>query len=263
MQDQVDIAVREVGFTVRTREDTDMRILDGISLDVQAGEFVAVVGPSGCGKSTLLNFIAGLLPLTEGAIELAPRAGEQEPLGYIFQTDALLPWRKVVDNVALGLELRGMNRSSRRARAGALLAQLGLENFADHLPSELSGGMRQRVSLARTWILDPAILLMDEPFGALDAQTRLVVQDMFAAYWEDKKTTVVLVTHDIDEAILLADRIVVLSARPATIKAIHEVVIPRPRSRERLRESEHYMTLWETIWGELRSDAVKALEAGQ
>lgn len=255
-----DIAIEDVMFNVKTRDGGTMQIIDGVSLRVNPGEFVAIVGPSGCGKSTLLNFIAGLLQPTSGAIRRRQATAGEESLGYIFQSDALLPWRTVEDNVALGLELRGVRQAERRRRANEMLQKLGLDQFARHLPSELSGGMRQRVSLARTWVMNPAILLLDEPFGALDAQTRLIVQDMFCEYWERERKTVLMVTHDIDEAIQLADRVIVLSMRPAHIIAEHVIPFDRPRRRDALRADPRYNGLWEEIWAQLRSDAARALE---
>jgi NitT/TauT family transport system ATP-binding protein len=188
-----------------------------------------ILGPSGCGKSTILRAVAGLQPLASGAIELdgRPVSGTSAERAMVFQDDALLPWRSARANVELALQLRGVPRAERRARAGALLGQVGLDGFEDHLPRRLSGGMRQRVQLARTFALAPRVLLMDEPFGALDAQTRRTMQRLLVDVWTEHRTTVVFVTHDVDEALVLADRIVVLSARPARPRRIVDVDHPR------------------------------------
>ena len=256
----VAVDLNAVSFHVATKGGDELSIVDGMSLRVHTGEFLAIVGPSGCGKSTILNLIAGLLPVTSGSITFGARSSADMRLGYMFQTDALLPWRSVLDNVSLGLELQGMPKRERHAQAKSMLCQLGLSAFAQHLTSELSGGMRQRVALARMWVLNPALLLMDEPFGALDAQTRLIVQDLFLSYWEREKSTVLLVTHDIEEAILLADRVVVFSGRPASIKSEHQVSLPRPRNRREMHHLSEFSDLWDRIWNELRSDAQRALE---
>ena len=257
------LEIDHVSLSFTAARGVPLSIIRDISLNVRAGEFVTMVGPSGCGKSSLLNLVAELLPASSGTVKIREPsdAASGAKLGYMFQTDGLLPWRNVIDNVALGLELQGVASKERYVKALDILDRLGLRDFLHHLPSELSGGMRQRVALARMWILDPQLLLMDEPFGALDAQTRLLVQDLFVAYWEKAKNTVIFVTHDIDEAILLADRVVVLSAQPASVKAIYDVDLPRPRRRFELRQHARFNELWESIWGDLRADATRALEA--
>ncbi|MDB5999120.1 MAG: uncharacterized protein JWP52_819 [Rhizobacter sp.] len=232
-------------------------VLDSVSLQVKRGEFVSIVGPSGCGKSTILNFIAGLAASRgDGSIRLEGRlvSGVQPRIGYMFQSHGLLPWRSVAANVELGLELAGVSRTERRERAHELLAQLGLKGFEDHLPAELSGGMRQRVALARTLAIDPDVLLMDEPFGALDAHTKLLVQQTFLAHWEKHRKTVVFVTHDLAEAIALSDRIVVLTARPARVMAVYDVKLPRPRDPVALRGHPHAVRLWDQLWTDLRQE---------
>lgn len=206
--------------------------LRDISLDIERGEFVALVGPSGCGKTTLLELIAGLRRPTSGRV----RVKEKRPhegfgwAGYLSQEDTLFPWRNVEDNAALGLELQGMGKAERIQRAHALLGRVGLAGVERHYPAELSGGMKKRLGLVRCLAYDPEALLLDEPFGALDAQTRECLHGDLIALWRDFQKTVLFVTHDLVEAIALADRIVLLSAQPTTIVAEHRVALPRPRS---------------------------------
>ncbi|MDR7402664.1 MAG: ABC transporter ATP-binding protein [Armatimonadota bacterium] len=236
------------------RRQTLLQALAGISLQVVAGELVAIIGPSGCGKSTLLNAIAGLVPY-EGDIVLAGRRVQRVPenVGYMFQEDALLPWRTVLSNVAFGLELRGIARRAREDRAAALLAAVGLTGFEHYYPHELSGGMAKRVALAQTLVYQPALLLMDEPFGALDAQTRLAVQDVFLRLWEQHRPTTVLVTHDIGEAVALADRVVVLSKRPGRVVSEHPISLPRPRVLSELRFDPRFVDIERRVWTDLRT----------
>lgn len=234
-----------------------LQILEKINLEVAEGEFVALVGTSGCGKSTLLNLIAGLIQPTAGRISIfgEPVRGIPRHIGYMFQTDSLLPWRTVIRNVEVGLELSGVPAAERRERALQQLAEIGLRGFENHWPSELSGGMRQRVSLARTWLTDPDVLLMDEPFGALDSQTKLMIQESFLAVWEKRKQSVVLVTHDIDEAIAMADRVIVMSARPGRIKTEYNIELERPRSLIALRSEPRFHSYWQQIWADLEEGA--------
>jgi len=227
------IAVKDVSQIFR-RGETVTHALDHIDLTVPQGEFVAIVGPSGCGKSTLLRIIAGLLRQTGGSVQLDGKevAGAQTALGVVFQSPVLLEWRTVLDNVLLQLELRGIDPRPARPRALALLASVGLAEFADRYPRELSGGMRQRAAIVRALIHDPPLLLMDEPFGALDALTREQMRIDLEALWLSTKKTVVFITHSIDEAVLLADRVVVMSARPGRIERVLAVDLPRPRGLE-------------------------------
>jgi NitT/TauT family transport system ATP-binding protein len=205
--------------------------LDHVSLEVREGEFLAIVGPSGCGKSTLLRIIAGLLTPASGGVELKgrPVKGPQTELGIVFQSPVLLEWRTILDNVLLQVELRGGDPAAYRERALALLAQVGLRDFADRLPRELSGGMRQRASIARALIHDPPLLLMDEPFGALDALTREQMRIDLEALWSQTRKTVVFITHSIDEAVLLADRVIVMSPRPGRMEREIGIDLARPR----------------------------------
>ncbi|WP_406175574.1 ABC transporter ATP-binding protein [Streptomyces sp. NBC_00996] len=206
----------------------DMPAAD-VDLDVEPGEIVVLLGPSGCGKSTILRALAGLLQPVAGRAEVDGKlvGGTDAPCAMVFQEDALLPWRSAVRNVEYALKLRGVPRRERRRQAEDLLAQVGLEGFSDHLPGQLSGGMRQRVQLARTLATRPQVMLMDEPFGALDAQTRSEMQQLLISVWQQYETTILFVTHDVDEALLLADRIVLLTPRPAKVSKV--VDIPNPR----------------------------------
>jgi NitT/TauT family transport system ATP-binding protein len=225
--------------------DTDLR--------VREGEFLAMVGPSGCGKTTLLNAFAGLVAPTRGRVTIGgePVAGIRPDVGYMFARDGLMPWRSALGNVAFGLELRGVPAEERRERARRYLALVGLEGFAEHRRAELSQGMRQRVALARTLATEPAVMLMDEPFAALDAQTKVIVQDEFLKIWERSRRTVVFVTHDIVEAVTLADRVVVFSDRPGRIIGEFPIDIPRPRSASGSHDAA-FERLRTEIWACLR-----------
>lgn len=210
---------------------TDLPVLRDVSLSVEEGEFACIIGPSGCGKSTLFNIIAGLMPPTRGAVRSDGRDIVLRPgyVGYMLQKDMLLPWRTILDNIILGMEIRGVRRKEAVERAMPLLERYGLKGFENHYPYELSGGMRQRAAFLRTLLYDRDILLLDEPFGALDAQTRLEMQNWLLNIWKDFRKTILFVTHDIDEAIYLSDDIYVFSRRPGTIKAKIRVDIERPR----------------------------------
>ena len=215
-----------------------------ISLTVEPGEFVCLLGPSGCGKSTLLGALAGHLRPSKGAISVDGVAvdGPHAERGLVFQHHTLFPWRRVIDNVAFGLKMQGVPRTERRRRALELLAMVGLEEFAQHYPAQLSGGMKQRVEIARVLINHPRVMLMDEPFGALDAQTRLMMQQLLLQLWARIRTTIVFITHDIDEALFLADRILVMSPRPGRI--IEEIAVGFARPRDAtLVTSEHFTRL--------------------
>ena len=212
--------------------------LHDVSFEVEPGEFVCLLGPSGCGKSTLLGALAGHVDPSRGALSVdgAPVAGSGPERGLVFQHHTLFPWLRVVDNVAYGLRMRGVVRAERRERAGRLLEQVGLREFARHYPAQLSGGMQQRVEIARVLINEPRVLLMDEPFGALDALTRLHMQELLVRLWSARRPTVVFVTHDIDEALFLADRILVLGPRPGRLVDVLPVPAPRPRTADWLTD---------------------------
>lgn len=230
--------------------------IDHFSLTVADGEFVCIVGPSGCGKSTFLRILAGLIPATSGQIEIVPDEQANRPLNsMVFQEYAIYPWKKVIDNVAFGLQMRGIPKKERHAIALEWLGKVGLHKFAQYYPHQLSGGMKQRVSIARALANDPEVLLMDEPLGALDAQTRMVLQDELLRIWETQRKTVVYITHSLDEAILLGDRVVIMTAHPGRLKEIFEVNIPRPRTLQTMATPEFAATkgrIWEALQDEVR-----------
>jgi sulfonate transport system ATP-binding protein len=230
--------------------------LDSVDLTVNQGEFVTIVGPSGCGKSTLLNLIVGLLRSSSGRILFRgdPIDGISTKIGYVTQKDNLLPWRTLIENVDIALEIRGMAVNDRRRRAEELIKRVGLSGFEEHYPHELSGGMRQRANIIRTLIYDPELILMDEPFGPLDAQTRIVLQDQLLKLWLESKKTIVFITHDLLEAIALADRVVLMSSRPGRIKSIETISIPRPRDVFQIHESSEFRTAYERLWQQLRPE---------
>ncbi len=256
-------------FTVHGRP---VQALAGIDLDIRAGEFFCIVGPSGCGKTTMLRILAGLETKTDGSIEVtrdssasggnASRGSTTErPLNsMVFQEQSIFPWLSVRDNVAFGLKARGFSRRDRYGIAEPFIRKVGLGAFEDALPHQLSGGMKQRVSIARAFANDPEMLLMDEPFAALDEQTKLVLQAELLRIWEETRKTVLYVTHSIDEAIVLADRILVMSARPGRIKDIVDVgsVFGRPRNVESVKSSAQYGELFGHIWGLLRDEVTAA-----
>jgi NitT/TauT family transport system ATP-binding protein len=222
-----------------------------VAFDVRDHEFVAIVGPSGCGKSTILNMIGGLVRPTSGtiAIDGVEVAGAVPAnVGYVFQKDTVFPWRTVSRNIALGLEYRGVDGAERDRRVREAVRLAGLEGFEEAFPATLSGGMRQRVALMRTLIVEPEILLMDEPFGALDTHTKINLHAELLSLWQARHQTVVFVTHDLSEAITLADRVVVMTRRPGRVKMIHEVGLPRPRDVIKLREAEDYAHEYGRIW---------------
>jgi len=246
---------RSLGMTFATANG-GVRALDSVSFTVAEREFVSIVGPSGCGKTTLLRIIAGIVRPTAGTVEFGARVSPKAlRSALVFQEHGLLPWCTVLENVALGLELQGVPRRERERTAQAFIASVGLARFAGAYPHELSVGMRQRVALARAFVSDPEILLLDEPFGALDAQTRLVLQEELLRVWRDHRTTVVHVTHDIEEAILLGDRLLVLSGRPGRILESLVVPLPRPRALrevDRPEVSELKWHVWTVLEREVR-----------
>ena len=220
------------------------------SVKVDAGEFVSIVGPSGCGKTTLLNLIAGLIDRQEGEISVAgspPKAGRSD-VAYMLARDCLFPWRSAIDNVMLGGEFRGVPAKLRRERAQELLGHVGLAGFENHNPKALSHGMRQRVALARTFSLDSPVLLMDEPFGALDAQTKMQLEDVLLDLWGAERRTVLFITHDLAEAVMLSDRVIVMSARPGRILADISISLPRPRSVRALQKDAAFHAIYAEVW---------------
>jgi len=240
-------------FTSKNRE--PVTALKEFSLEVAAGEFVSIVGPSGCGKSTFLNILLGLVKPDSGEMRLngANITGPGQERAMVFQEFGLLPWRTVLANVELGLELKGMAVAARRSRAMELIQMTGLAGFESHYPHELSGGMKQRVGLARALATDPQVLLMDEPFAALDAQTRDLMQTELLHVWERTRKTVIFVTHSIEEAAYLSDRVIVMSARPGRTKDILKIHLPRPRDYE-MRLSPGFNEIKSAIWNTLKEE---------
>jgi len=256
------LELHDITVTFRSRQAPDQRYtaVARTSLAVAAGEFVSVVGPTGCGKSTLLNIAAGLLEPSGGAVRVfgEPLAGINRRAGYMFQADALMPWRSALANVMVGLQYRGLPEAEARRQAEAWLARVGLAGFGDRYPHQLSGGMRKRTALAQTLALDPDIILMDEPFSALDIQTRQLMENEVLDLWAAKKKAVLFITHDLDEAIAMSDRVVVLSAGPAT-RPIGEFTIdlPRPRDVAEVRSDPRFVELHGRIWAVLREEVLK------
>ena len=256
------LELRDITVTFRSREERDARYtaVAATTLNVAAGEFVSVVGPTGCGKSTLLNVAAGLLEPSSGEVRVFGErlAGINRRAGYMFQSEALMPWRSAVDNVLVGLQYRGVPEAEARRQAEAWLARVGLAGFGDRYPHQLSGGMRKRTALAQVLALDPDIILMDEPFSALDIQTRQLMENEVLDLWAAKRKAVLFITHDLDEAIAMSDRVVVLSAGPAT-RPIGEFAIdlPRPRDVAEVRMHPRFVELHASIWAVLRDEVLK------
>ena len=236
-------------------------VLHDVSLDVAEGEFLAIVGPSGCGKSTLLNVAAGLLAPSTGTVRIF---GEQltgvcRHAAYLFQQDALLPWRTVLANVALGLALRGTPRAVAHRMARGWIERVGLQGFEDRYPHQLSGGMRKRAAIAQSWIVEPRLLLMDEPFSALDVHTRQAMENELLGLWQESRKTVLFITHDLEEAIALADEVVVMTAGPgARIKGRYRVDLARPRDVAEIRLDPGFAELYRRIWDDLRDEVKRA-----
>jgi len=256
-------AILTVDDIVKRFETPDgvLTAIDHVSLSVAPGEFVGVIGPSGCGKSTLFNVIGGLLDGYDGTVKVAGERvrGPHPAIGMIFQEESTFPWRNVLDNVAFPLEIAGMPRAERYDRARHFVKLVGLDGFERRYPAELSGGMRQRVSMARTLAAQPKILLMDEPFAALDEQTRLLLGDKVLQIQQQLKQTTLLITHNITEAVQLSDRIVVMTYRPGRVKRMVEIKLPRPRSSE-IVSSEAFGRYVAQIWSDLREEASRGLD---
>jgi NitT/TauT family transport system ATP-binding protein len=234
--------------------------VDHVSLSVKPGEFLAVIGPSGCGKSTLFNIVGGLIEGYEGTVTVAGDRvrGPHPAIGMVFQEESTFPWRSVIDNVAFPLEITGMRKAERLERARHFISLVGLDGFERRYPAELSGGMRQRVSIARTLASEPKILLMDEPFASLDEQTRLLLGDKVLQIQQELQQTTLLITHNITEAVQLADRILVMTYRPGRVKRMVDINLPRPRSSE-IVSSEAFGHYVAQIWGDLREEASRGM----
>ena len=241
------IVVTDVAKTYRTR-DGEVESLKPLTFDIGDGEFLAIVGPSGCGTSTLLKMVGGLLPASQGSITVSGHAvrGPPDDVGIVFQSPVLLAWRSVLENVMLQIEMRHLSRAQYLPKARALLQRVGLDGFERKLPWQLSGGMQQRASICRALVHDPAVLLMDEPFGALDAMTRERMNLELQRIWYETRKTVLFITHSIPEAVFLADRVLVMSERPGSIAAIYDVPLPRPRSLA-IMGNPAFVTLTQTI----------------
>ena len=237
----------------------DVTAIEDFSLTVAEGEFVCIVGPSGCGKSTFLRILAGLDSASAGDVRIIPGDDPSKPLNnVVFQEYAIFPWKTVIDNVAFGLEMRGISQDERYAIAQEWIDRVGLRKFTNYYPHQISGGMKQRVSIARALANDPEVLLMDEPLGALDAQTRKVLQEELMRIWEENRKTVVYITHSIDEAVLLGDRVVLMTAHPGTKKSTFDIDIPRPRSVKSTSLPE-FTELTLQIWDQLEVEVMRTM----
>jgi NitT/TauT family transport system ATP-binding protein len=243
-------------FVPSGRASEPLLALEDVTFAARPGEFVSLVGPSGCGKSTVLNLLAGLIRPSAGAVvhEGRPVAGINQRVGYITQDDNLLPWRSTLRNVEFGLELRGVSKRERRDRAREFIDLVGLAGFEDHYPHELSGGMRKRASIVRTLAYDSAVVLMDEPFGPLDAQTRVILQDELLKLWDRQRPAVLFVTHDLVEAIALSDRILTFTGRPGRIKREYDVPLPRPRDVYHIHAVPGFRELYDALWADIRAE---------
>lgn len=245
-----EFSYRGVSRRFRSEADEEFTALDDVDLDIESGSFVCFIGPSGCGKTTLLNMSAGLLPASGGSITFRGEKlkGVNTHVGFITQHDNLLPWRTVEKNIGIALEIQKVPKEERRRRVAEVIELVGLGGFAQRYPSQLSGGMQKRASLARGLVYDPSTLLMDEPFGALDAQLRLSMQNELLRIWERDRKTIIFVTHDLDEAILLADKIVVFGTRPGRVVHVEDVPLARPRDLAELRLDRAYGQIWDRLW---------------
>lgn len=243
---------------------TSLTVLDNMTLQTEENELTCIVGPSGCGKSTLLNLVAGLSPVDGGRVEFRgrPVTSVNTDIGYITQDSNLLPWFTVLENIQLPLNIRNVGKTSAKRRALALdwIAQVGLQGFENHYPHQLSGGMQKRVSIARTLVYDPDVILMDEPFGPLDAITKMVLQNLLLSLWQERQKTIIYVTHDLTEAITLGDRVVIMTKRPGMVKAVLPVRMARPRDAFSLSETPEYATIHRQFWELMRPEVIEADE---
>ena len=262
------ILIDDVTLRFTTPDGNTMTAIRDFTMTVARGEFACVVGPTGCGKSTTLNLVTSLLRPTTGEVRVMgqPVTGISRDIGFVFQADALFPWRNVIENVAAGPLYRGVGRKEAHDRAREWIGRVGLARFEQHYPHQLSGGMRKRVALAQTFINQPKILLMDEPFSALDIQTRTLMQDELLGLWSELKASVVFVTHDLEEAIALADKVYVLTAGPGTVKSVYRIDLRRPRVMADIRYDPQFVEIARIIWNDLREEVQigqrRALAAG-
>lgn len=259
--DRIKIRARNISKVFSSNGKGTVVALRDFSLEVREGEFLCIVGPSGCGKSSFLRILAGLMSPSSGTLEIQPAEDPLKPVtSMVFQEYAVFPWKTVLENVAFGLQMRGIPRTERLSIAKVWIERVGLSKFIHAYPHQLSGGMKQRVGIARALANDPEILLMDEPLGALDAQTRTVLQEEILRIWEERRKTVVYVTHSIEEAVLLGDRVVLMTAHPGTQKAVFPVPLPRPRDL-RVTATAEFGELTYTIWEALRGEVLAAMES--
>ena len=254
------LEIKNVSKTYNADSNNPVKALNSVDLNVAEGEFVSIIGPSGCGKSTLFNVIGGLIDDHEGEvlIEGRPVDGAHKDVGVVFQEESTFPWRTTLDNVAFPLEIEGVDKEEREILARKFITLVGLDGFENHYPAQLSGGMKQRTAVARTLAYEPRIMLLDEPFGALDEQTRMLLGDKMLEIWAALNQTMLLITHNITEAVQLSDRVVVMSYRPGTIKEIIEIDLPRPRSSEVISTPE-FGTYVGKLWTLLREEASRGM----
>ena len=256
LADQAKFVVDRLCHTYTSETGSPLPVIGDVNFSVKPFEFVAVVGPSGCGKSTLLNIMSGLLKPQSGSVTLDGQTlhGITPRIGYVSQSDSLLPWRTTLANVELGMELRGVPKQERRKKAMTLIRQADLSGFENAYPYQLSGGMRKRVDVIKVLAMDPEIIFMDEPFASLDVFTREMLQTYILSLWQTTQRTVVFITHDLTEAITLSDRVIVLTQRPARVKAEHVITLPRPRVPAELRFNPAFIQLHKNIWSDLKDE---------
>lgn len=257
--DNDSLVLNNIGKTFTTGNN-QVTALTNISISIGDGEFFSIVGPSGCGKTTLLRILAGLDTASTGTVDIKIKTSNRPVNSMVFQEQSVFPWMTVIDNVAYGLKLRGIPKKERYEIAERYIRMIGLSKFSKSYPHQLSGGMKQRVSVARAFANDPEILLMDEPFGALDEQNRIILQQELLRIWELSKKTTVFITHSIDESLCLSDRILIMTAHPGTVKSIVDVDLPRPRDIASIRTTLRYNELFQTIWLTLREEVLKVKE---
>ncbi|WP_371361387.1 Bicarbonate transport ATP-binding protein CmpC [Sporomusa rhizae] len=257
--DNDSLVLNNIGKTFTTGH-VQITALTNINISIGDGEFFSIVGPSGCGKTTLLRILAGLDTASTGTVDIKIKTSDRPVNSMVFQEQSVFPWMQVIDNVAYGLKLRGIPKKERYEIAERYIRMIGLSKFAKSYPHQLSGGMKQRVSVARAFANDPEILLMDEPFGALDEQNRIILQQELLRIWELSKKTTVFITHSIDESLCLSDRILIMTAHPGTVKSIVDVDLPRPRDIASIRTTLRYNELFQTIWLTLREEVLKVKE---
>ncbi|MGH3089217.1 MAG: ABC transporter ATP-binding protein [Rubrobacteraceae bacterium] len=255
------VEIKDIRKVFHGKGNEKVEALAGIDLSISDNEFVSIVGPSGCGKSTLMEIAGGLIEPTDGEVLIDEDVvnGPHPAVGLVFQQESAFPWRSVLGNVEFGLEMHGTSKKERRERAQELIELVGLQGFEDRYPGELSGGMRQRVAIARTLVMNPQVLLMDEPFGALDEQTRLILGDELLRIWSQTQATALFITHSIEEAVLLSDRVIVMSARPGNVRKVVDVDLERPRDSSVVGTPEFGRITGE-IWEVLREESMKALK---